>query len=107
VAVLRGHYQTIGDALGKDEIDLDTAHDPLHEVGGLLENLPKLADQASLSAEDRATAQAAITAMFEAYGQIDQAIHGGQPVDYEAVRGKLDKGMTDLDSVAERAKAGT
>jgi hypothetical protein len=107
VAVLRGHFETIRDALGKSDIDIDTAHDPLHEVGRLLENLTKLADQASLSDEDRATAQAAITAMFEAYGQIDQAIHGGNEVDYESVRDKLDKAMADLNAVVERAKPGT
>jgi hypothetical protein len=86
---------------------VDTAHDPLHEVGPLLENLPKLAGQAGLNAEDLATAKAAITAMFEAYGQLDQAIHGDKEVDYESVRDKLDQGMADLDAVVERAKAGT
>jgi hypothetical protein len=107
VAVLRGHFETIRDALGKDDVDIDTAHDPLHEVGHLLENLAKSAGQAGLSAEDRATAEAAITAMFEAYGQLDRAIHEGQPVDYESVRDQLDKAMADLDAVAERAKTGT
>jgi hypothetical protein len=107
VAVVRGHFETIRDALGKTDVDLDTAHDPLHEVGHLLETLTKLADQANLSAEDLVKAQAAITAMFEAYGQIDQSIHGGEQVDYESVRDKLDKGMADLDAVVERAKAGT
>jgi hypothetical protein len=107
VAVLRGHFQTIRDALGQEVADIGTAHDPLHEVGHLLEDLSKLAGQAGLSAEDRATAEAAITAMFEAYGQLDQAIHEGQPVDYESVRDKLDKAMADLDAVAERAKPGT
>ena len=105
VAVLRGHFETIRDALGEN--DVSTAHDPLHEVGHLLENLPKLADQAGLNAEDLATAKAAITAMFEAYGQIDQAIHGDKDVDYESVREKLDQGMADLDAVVERAKSGT
>jgi hypothetical protein len=102
VTVLRGHFETIRDALSEN--DVDTAHDPIHEVGHLLEGLPDLAGKAGLTSQDLAAAQAAITAMFEAYGQIDKAIHGGEEADYEAVRDKLDKGMADLDAVAARAK---
>ena len=103
VSTLRGHYETIRDALGED--DIDTAHDPIHQVGRLLESLKQLVDHVGLDADDKATAQAAIDKMFEAYGEVDKAIHGGQPVDYEAVREPLDQGMADLESVVQRAKS--
>ncbi len=103
VSTLRGHYETIRDALGED--DIDTAHDPIHQVGHLLESLKQLVDHVGLDADDKATAQAAIDKMFEAYGEVDKAIHGGQPVDYEAVREPLDQGMADLESVVQRAKS--
>jgi hypothetical protein len=103
VATLRGHYVTIRDALGED--DIDTAHDPIHQMGHLLESLTQLVDHVGLDADDKATAQAAIDAMFEAYGQVDKAIHGAQPVDYESVREPLDKAMADLESVVQRAKS--
>lgn len=103
VSTLRGHYETIRDAL--DEDDIDTAHDPIHQVGHLLESLQQLVDHVGLDADDKATAQAAIDKMFEAYGEVDKAIHGAQPVDYEAVREPLDQGMADLESVVQRAKS--
>ena len=102
VATLRGHYQTIRDAFGEN--DLDKAHGPLHEVGHVLEGLPGLATKAGLPEADVAKAQAAVTAMFEAYGKIDQAIHEGEEADYEAVREKLDQGMADLDAVVQGMK---
>ncbi|TVS20240.1 MAG: hypothetical protein EA424_05000, partial [Planctomycetaceae bacterium] len=94
VSTLRGHYETIRDAL--DEDDIDTAHDPIHQVGHLLEGLKQLVDHVGLDADDKATAHAAIDAMFAAYGEVDKAIHGAQPVDYDSVREPLDQGMADL-----------
>ncbi|MCL4202297.1 MAG: hypothetical protein KJ000_07365 [Pirellulaceae bacterium] len=102
VAVLRGHFETIRDAF--TEKDLDKAHDPIHEVGHVLEGLPELAAKAGLTEQDLAKAQAAVAAMFEAYGKIDQAIHEGEEADYEAVRDKLDQGMADLDAVVQGTK---
>ncbi len=102
VAVLRGHFETIRDAF--TESDPDKAHDPLHEVGNVLEQLPELAAKAGLMEQDLAKAQAAVAAMFEAYGKIDQAIHDGEQADYEAVREKLDQGMADLDAVVQGMK---
>ncbi len=103
VSTLRGHYETIRDAL--DEDDIDTAHDPIHQVRHLLEGLKQLVDHVGLDADDKATAQAAIDAMFAAYGEVDKAIHGAQPVDYDSVREPLDQGMADLESVVQRAKS--
>lgn len=103
VGKLRGHFETIRDALSED--DIDTAHDPIHQVGHLLESLTQLVDHVGLDDDDQATAKAAIDSMFAAYGELDKAIHGAQPVDYEAVREPLDQGMADLEAVVERAKS--
>jgi uncharacterized protein YukE len=103
IATLRGHFETIRDALAEN--DVNTAHGPIHHVVHLLEQLPERARHANLGAEDLTTAQAAITAMSEAYAKIDKAIHGDGDVDYDAVRDQLDQGMAELDAVVERAKA--
>lgn len=102
VGALRQRYEAIRDAFQAD--DVEKAHEPLHEVGGLLDALPKLVDQSELSDSDKATAKAAVTAMFDAYGQIDGAIHDGKAPDYDAVAADLDKAMADLDQVLEATK---
>ncbi len=103
VATLRGHFETIRDALSED--DIDTAHGPIHQVGHLLESLSQLVDHVGLDADDKATAQAAIESMLAGYGELDKAIHGAQPLDYESVREQLDKGMADLEAVVQRTKS--
>lgn len=103
VAELRKNYEAIRDAFQAN--DLDKAHTPLHEVGELLEGLPALADKAVLGEAERASAKAAVDAMFDGYGQIDGAIHAGKQPDYAAVAEKLDKGMADLQAVVTGLKS--
>lgn len=103
VAELRKNYEAIRDAFQAN--DLDKAHTPLHEVGELLEGLPALADKAALGEAERASAKAAVDAMFDGYGQIDGAIHAGKQPDYAAVAEKLDRGMADLQAVVTGLKS--
>jgi hypothetical protein len=100
VADLQRTYEAIRDGFQAD--DLEKAHVPLHRVGELLEALQELADKADLSEQDLATAKSAGTAMFEAYGEIDGALHQGDKPDYAAVSDKLDKAMADLNEVVGR-----
>jgi len=99
VAAVRQHYEAIRDAFRANEVD--KAHGPLHTVGQRIEALPKLAATAELGEQELATVKAASAAMFEAYGEIDDALHTGKQADYAAAADTLDKGMADLQSVVD------
>ena len=100
VAELQQQYEGIRDAFRSGE--KDKADGPLHQVGHTLEALPDLAAKAKLGEQDLAAAKSAAKVMFEAYGKIDEAIHGGQEPDYDSVADKLDKAMADLNELAQR-----
>ena len=103
VAALRENYEAIRDAFQAN--DTDKAHQPLHDVGGALETLPELAGKAALGETELASVKAAVASMFDAYGEIDGAMHAGKQPDYAAVADKLDKGMADLQAVVDGMKS--
>jgi len=99
VAAVRQHYEAIRDAFQAN--DADKAHGPLHGVGQLIEALPALAAKAELGEQELASVKSASAAMFEAYGEIDHALHTGKQADYAAAADKLDKSMADLQAVLD------
>jgi hypothetical protein len=103
VAALRANYEAIRDAFQAN--DTDKAHQPLHDVGALLEVLPELAVKAALGDTELASVKSAVTAMFDAYGKIDGAMHAGKQPDYAAVADKLDKGIADLQAAIDGMKS--
>jgi hypothetical protein len=97
VAALKESYQTIQDAFAAG--DAEKAHGPLHEVGDLLTALPKLAQSAGMNQEQVQSVEEASNAMFEAYGQVDSAMHHGEEPDYAAVADTLDQHMATLEQL--------
>ena len=98
VTMLEEHYEEIKVAFeaGKP----DDAHDALHCIGEILENLPRLAKQAELTDDQVTAVQQAVDKMFEAYGQVDDAMHHNQTPDYAAVADSLDTEMAVLKKLA-------
>lgn len=69
----------------------EEAHDALHEVGHMLETLPSLASkELKLDDESMKSLDAAVEALFDGFGQLDETFHGGEEVDAE----QIDKGLT-------------
>jgi hypothetical protein len=54
----------------------DAAHDDLHAIGHLLEDLPKLVGTAGV-AIDRTAVDRSAGNLFDAFSRIDDKIHGG------------------------------
>ncbi len=96
VTELKENYEAIKTAFASGK--LDDIHTPLHKVAPLLEALPKLADSADLSDEQATSAKEAISQMFDAYSQVDGALHDGKEADYSAVSDTLDQAMAALES---------
>ena len=63
--------------------DIDSAHGPLHEVGNLLDNLAALAQQADITPQQLEAVEQAKETLFDAFGNIDKTLHGGEGSTYE------------------------
>ena len=83
------------------EGDPDDAHDPLHEVGELLEALPDIAAETDLPKEEWDAVKAANERLFDAFGAIDKAYHtkdGDKKAAYENVAGELEEAIEEIRS---------
>jgi hypothetical protein len=96
VTALMTIRDTIRDAFAAN--DPDKAHDLLHEVGHLLEELPAAAEK-NTPPVDLAAVKAAAETLFELYSQVDEKMHGGEGADYTAVAAKIDAGIERLQAL--------
>ncbi|MFN5734097.1 MAG: hypothetical protein ACK6D0_00210 [Planctomyces sp.] len=85
---------TIRDAFAAD--DTDKAHDPLHEVGHIIEVVQELAEKEKLPEERLAIVKSSAEELFNAFGEVDKTMHGGEGSTYKDVSGKIDAAMVAL-----------
>lgn len=83
-------------AAGFADNDVDSVHDELHSVGDLLENIEGLIKSSSLTADQKTNANAAIKKLFDAYGAVDESLHGDGGKEYDVVSGDIDSAVTTL-----------
>jgi hypothetical protein len=76
--------------------DLDAAHDPLHEIGHVLDELPGLAKKHGLGDEAVTAISGAVEKLFEAFGKVDEKFHGAQGATYDEVKETVDANMAIL-----------
>ena len=57
--------------------DLDKADGPIHEVGHVLEELPKLAAKESLPESDLEQVKQTVDTLMDRFGAVDERIHDG------------------------------
>jgi len=93
-------HAAIRDAFAKN--DKDAAHDPLHHVGHLLEDIAGLAEKASLGAEQLTAVKKAKEELFDAYTKIDGMFHGEKEVKYEDLAKKLDAALAVLQGAVKK-----
>lgn len=85
---------TIRDAFAAD--DTDKAHDPLHEVGHIIEVVQELAEKEKLPEDRVAIVKSSTEELFNAFGEVDKTMHGGEGSTYKDVSGKIDAAMVAL-----------
>ncbi len=100
VAELESLHAAIRDAFTKK--DKDAAHDPLHHVGHLLEDIAGLAEKASLSTEQSTAVKKAKEELFDGYTKIDGMFHGEKEVRYEDLAKELDAALVVLQSAVKK-----
>lgn len=74
----------------------DAAHDPLHEVGHVLEAFPELARKEKVSAENQAAIESAVNTLMDAFGAVDKTMHGQEGSTYSEESEKIDAAMSAL-----------
>lgn len=113
------HHESFSEAVGEVESlnaavktafadsDLSTADGPLHEIGHLLEELPELAAQESLSEEDNRQVKQSVDSLMDSFGALDERIHGGAEdgKSYDDVASEIDAALSNLKTIVAREPA--
>jgi hypothetical protein len=76
--------------------DLEKADGPVHEFGHVLEELPALAEKASLTQVEQDEIKTAVEDLFDCFGRIDDRIHSGKGATYEEVSEEIDAALATL-----------
>jgi len=84
----------IRDSFAKN--DQDAAHDPLHEVGHVLEMIPELAKKENVSAENQVIVEKAVETLMTAFGAVDKTMHGQEGSTYTEESEKIDAALAEL-----------
>ena len=100
VKELEGMCATIKAAFAKD--DAEAAHDPLHEVGHVLEEIPDLVAKSALDEAGKAEALSANKSLLDEFDAVDQGMHGSGGKKYSEVAEAIDAALKTL---VEKAKS--
>jgi hypothetical protein len=98
VTKLKEFNEVISVAMESD--DPDAAHDPLHEIGSLLNRLPELAADTDLAESDWEEVNQEVDKLFEAFKEVDVAFHNGgdKKAAYESSKANIDEGVAYLET---------
>ena len=101
LAELTSLRNTIRDAFAAN--DMDTAHDPLHEVGDVLLAIPELAKKENVDSEKLASIQKAVDTLMNAFGRVDKTMHGQEGSTYAEESATIDAAVLELESLLSPA----
>jgi hypothetical protein len=85
---------TIRDGFAKN--DPDAAHDPLHEVGHVLEAIPAQATKDKLAEDKIAVIKTSCETLMDAFGAVDKTMHGQEGSTYPEVSARIDAAVDEL-----------
>jgi len=83
---------------GVEKDDLDSVHDELHDIGGMLEAAKTaVAIPGTISdAGKKEQISKAIQSLFDLLSKLDESMHDGEKVDTKDIAAKLKQGLDDL-----------
>ena len=79
----------------------DEAQDALHEIGHVIEELPQLATKEKFSAESNGKVNVATEKLKNAFGALDDSMHGGKGESLDVVTLEVNWSMKELKSLPE------
>ena len=74
----------------------DDAHDPLHDMGDVLNEVVELAKTEKLPEDRLAAIETSVKALLDGYGELDKTMHGGEGKTWEEVSGPINESLTNL-----------
>lgn len=99
VAELTEMRNTIRDGFAKN--DEEAAHGPLHEIGHLLETLEELGKKQGIAGDDLAALKTNVETLFNAFGDVDKTLHGGEGSTYSEVSEKIDAALAAITAMVK------
>ena len=82
--------------------DFEAAHDEMHDIGHLLEELAAKAKAESKSEEEQAAIKAAADALFATVGKVDEAMHENKEIKYDEVKTGFEAELAALKALWEK-----
>ncbi|KAA5546067.1 CbtA family protein [Roseiconus nitratireducens] len=86
--------KTIKDGFANN--DVDAAHDPLHHIGEVLEATDHWVQESDLPEPRKQELAAAIEQLFDAFGAIDESLHGDGGKSYDEVSESIQSALDTL-----------
>jgi len=80
------------------------ADETVHSIGHTLEDVTSLAKKALMSEEDQNAIGVAVETLLDAFGKVDEKLHGGEGADYSAVADEVNTAMETLKKFASESK---
>jgi hypothetical protein len=74
----------------------DDAHDALHDVGHVLEELAPLAKNEKLPDDRMAAIETAVTTLMDGYGELDKTMHGAEGKSWSEVSASIDEALKSI-----------
>ena len=81
---------------------IDDAHDALHDIGHAIESIGTLAAKEGFAEADLASAKKASESLLDAFGAIDETLHGGKGKSYSEVSEQIDAALATLNSFIKK-----
>ncbi len=80
------------------------AHEQLHEIGHLIEELPKCAANSEISDEAKRSVAEATDKLMNAFGALDESMHGGETKSLDDVEFEVDWSLKTLAAIVKQTK---
>ena len=85
-----------------EKSDPESAHHDLHTIGRLFESLPDLAKKAGIADADLPAVKVAVDSLFDAFGKLDETLHGGDETPYKEVAEQIETAIVSLKKMAPK-----
>jgi hypothetical protein len=82
--------------------DFEAAHDEMHDIGHLLEELAAKAKAESKSEEEQAAIKTAADALFATIGKVDDALHNNKEIKYDEVKAGFEAELAAIKALLEK-----
>ena len=90
---------------GMEDGETEKAHGPIHDIGHILERVPKMIDASSLGDDDKKTLKQSVDVLIESFGAVDAKMHGKEDgAEFSDVKDKIDEALESIRKISGSLK---